>query len=225
VRAVAFVVTPDAVGYQGMLGPDNRPDFGTSVLASRTPSLLNSDYGLRSQDGVAVGPPYFNENLPLRDEPLINTVPGAVEIQRVADHMAWVGNVASAPVFAPLLRRAPPAAVPARPFVVQYVRADQTVPNPFAADLIRAGNFADRVSFYRHDLNFGLPGVPANPHAFFNTINQTNANFYRIFLGAQHQVATFFASDGATVIHPTPMAFWEAPINSPLPDDLFFLPR
>ena len=51
------------------------------------------------------------------------------------------------------------------------------------ADLIRAGDFADRVSFYRHDLNFRLPGVPPNPHAYFNTINAANPNYYRVMLG------------------------------------------
>ena len=225
VRAAAFVVTPGFVAYQGMLGPGNRSDFGTDILASRTPSLLNTPYGLTSQDGVAVAPPYFNENLPLRDEPpRIDTVPGAVAIQRVADHIAWAGQAGAAPAFAPLLRRAPPAGVPARPFLVQYARSDQVVPNPFAADIIRAGDFADRVSFYRHDLNFGLPGVPADPHAFFNTINQANANFYRIFLGAQNQVATFFESDGATFANATPNDLWETPIAY-LRDDLFYLPR
>jgi hypothetical protein len=80
------------------------------------------------------------------------------------------------------------------------------------------------VSFYRHDLNFGLPGVPADPHAYFTTINAANLDYYRIFLGAQQQVATFFESDGATVVNPTPHELWETPIAF-LRDDLYYLPR
>lgn len=81
------------------------------------------------------------------------------------------------------------------------------------ADLIRAGDFADRVSFYRHDLNFGLPGVPPDPHGYFTTINAANPNYYRIMLGAQEQIATFFATNGAKTMHPTPTDLWEMPIR------------
>ena len=66
--------------------------------------------------------------------------------------------------------------------------------------------------------------MPANPHAFFNTINAANPNFYRIFLGAQHQVATFFESDGATFGDPDPTELWATPIAY-LRDDLYYLPR
>jgi hypothetical protein len=114
--------------------------------------------------------------------------------------------------------------VPARPFLLQFARSDQNIPNPLAMDLIRSGDFADRVSFYRHDLNFGLSGVPANPHTFFNTINQASPNYYLIFRGAQHQVATFFESDGVTFANPTPTELWETPIAY-LRDDLYYLPR
>jgi uncharacterized membrane protein len=89
---------------------------------------------------------------------------------------------------------------------------------------VRAGDFADRVSYYRHDLNFGLAGVPADPHTYI-TAQQQPANYARVAIGAQNQIATLFATDGAMVIHPTPAALWEAPIISPLLEDLFFLPR
>jgi hypothetical protein len=189
------------------------------------PSLINSAYGITSIDGRPTSAPFFNENLPLRDQPpLVNTVPGSVAIQRVADHIAWASQIANATAFAPLLRRAPVAGVPARPFIVQYARGDQTVPNPAAMDLIRAGDFADRVSFYRHDLNFGLAGVPADPHAYYNTINAAAPNFYRIYTGAQDQVTTFFQSDGVTFANPTPTELWETQIAY-LRDDLYYLPR
>ena len=225
-RAGVFVVPSATLPYQPILSPGDRPAAGADLLATRTPSLINSQYGLTSIDGRPVGGPFFNENLPLRDRPpLVNTVPGAIAIQRVIDRGIWVSQMASATAFAGLLRRAPPAGVSARPLIVQYARGDQIVTNPTSMDLIRAGDLADRASFYRHDLNFGLPGVPADPHAFFNTMNAANPNYYRIMLGAQHQAATFFESDGRRIIHPTPTELWEVPIRTPLPDDLFYLPR
>ena len=224
-RAGAFVAASGTLPYQPMLSTGDRPAFGADLLASRTPSLINSAHGLTSIDGRPVAGPFFNENLPLRDEsPLVNTVPGSVAIQRVADHVAWASQMASATAFAPLLRRARPLNIPARPFIMQYARGDQIVSNPIASEIIRAGDFADRVSFYRHDLNFGLPGVPADPHAFLNTINAANPNYYRIMIGAQYQLATFFASDGATFANPTPTELWETPIAF-LRDDLYYLPR
>ena len=99
------------------------------------------------------------------------------------------------------------------------------MPSTPAPELIRAGAFADRVSFYRHDLNFGLEGVPPDPHAFLSSIGPGRPNFQRIALGARHRIGTFFESDGATVIHPTPTELWEVPIRLPLPEDLFYLPR
>jgi dienelactone hydrolase len=226
VRAAAFVSMGIMPAYLGMLLPSERGPVGTAQLAARIPSLINSAHGVTSIDGQSVQAPFYNDNLPLRDEPpRINIVPGAVAIQRVVDRIVWVGQYASALGFAPRLRRAPPPGVPARPFLLQFGRGDQNIANPFAMDLVRAGDFADRVSFYRHDLNFGRPGVPANPHAFFNTINQANPNFYRIFLGAQDQAATFFESDGRTVVHPTPTELWEVPIRSPLPNDLSPRPK
>jgi hypothetical protein len=66
--------------------------------------------------------------------------------------------------------------------------------------------------------------VPANPHLFLSSV-AAESNFSRVALGAQHQIGTFFESDGATVIHPTPTELWDASIASPLPEDLFYLPR
>jgi hypothetical protein len=223
----AAAVSPSALPvYAGMLAPATRRVFGAGHLASRIPALLNSAYGVTSVDGVTVTEPFFDDNLPLRNEPpRVNTVPGALAIQRLVDRIVWTAQYANPVAFAPLVRRAPPSGVRPRPFLLQYPRGDQTVPNPITADLIRAGDFVDRVSFYRHDLNFGLPGVLADPHAYFTTFNAANPDYFRIMLGAQHQVATFFESDGKSMIRPTPNEFWEVPIKSPPPEDLFYLPR
>jgi hypothetical protein len=224
IRAAAFVAGGGTLAYLRPLSPGYRTMFGQH-LEERTPSLVNSADGLTSIDGVAVAAPYFNENLPRRDQPpLVNTVPGAVAIQRVIDQNAWAEQIASAVAFAPLLRRTPPPGVAARPFVFQFARSDRATVNPASSEAVRAGAFADRVSYYRHDLNFGLAGVPADPHLYI-TAQQQPANYGRVAVGAQDQIATLFASDGVTVIHPTPTELWEVPINLPMPEDRFFLPR
>src|SRR5439155_2892242 len=84
-------------------GAGNRSTVaGRRFLASRNPSLLNSP-GITKLNGVVLAPPYFNENLPLRDgvsmtveledgttrvvqSPVINAAPGAMAIQEVFEH-------------------------------------------------------------------------------------------------------------------------------------------
>jgi Bacterial Ig-like domain len=218
IRAAAFVAGSGMLAYGRPLSQGDRPPFGAR-LAVRTPSLVNSAYGLTSVDGVAVAGPFFNENLPLRDQPpLVNTVPGSVAIQRVIDQNAWAEQIGSS------VACAPPAGVPARPFVHQFARSDRQAVNPVTSEIVRAGDFADRVLYYRHDLNFGLAGVPADPHQYI-TGQQQPANYARVAIGAQNQIATLFETDGAIVTHPTPTELWEAPISSPLPVDTWFLPR
>jgi hypothetical protein len=72
----------------------------------------------------------------------------------------------------------------------------------------------------------GVPGArPAgvtNPHGFMVRVDDT---FYKtIALGAQEQIARFFASDGMDVIHPEPAKYFEVPIQGPLPEDLNYIP-
>jgi hypothetical protein len=225
IRAAVFNVPAGTLIYNTNFSAVNRPGLG-QLLAARTPSLLNPEYGLTSIDGIAVAGPHFNENLPLRNQPpRVDTVPGAADIQRFVDRIAWAAQITNTVAFAPLLRRSPPSGVPARPFVLQFARSDQNVVNPSTTELIRAGDFADRALFYRHDLNFGLPGVPPDPHAFLSTLNPATPNVQRVALGAQHQIGTFFETEGAEVTAPTPTHLWEAPISGPLPEDTFFLPR
>jgi hypothetical protein len=45
-----------------------------------------------------------------------------------------------------------------------------------------------------------------------------------IALGAQQQIATFFASNGQEIIQSEPARFFETPIQSPLPEDLNWIP-
>ena len=198
------------------------------ALASRQPSLLNG--GLSG----------FNENLPLRDEPVrINTVAGAMAIAEYLDRSQWATQAGNPVSYAPLIRKQPPAGHAAKPVVVQFAKGDTTVPNPTSSAIIRAGDLADRVSFYRNDLAYALnPAVGKNPHTFLSNIFNPAAAPYAI--GAQQQMARFFADVGGPALAAASRALaaattpildpdgagpiFEVPIAPPLPEVLNYLP-
>ena len=67
------------------------------------------------------------------------------------------------------------------------------------------------------------PAVGRNPHVFLTNIGNAAAAPYAV--GAQQQIAVFFASGGTTVIDPDGAGpFFEVPIAGPLPETLNFLP-
>jgi hypothetical protein len=66
------------------------------------------------------------------------------------------------------------------------------------------------------------PNLPKNPHGFMGRVFEPELR--DISLGAQSQIAAFFASDGKTIIHPEPARFFEVPIKGPLPEDLNYIP-
>jgi pimeloyl-ACP methyl ester carboxylesterase len=197
-------------------------DIGTR-LASRTPSLINSP-GLTQIDGVAVGPPYFNENLPLRNRPpVINDVAGATEIQTYLDRMKWATQSASSLALAPYLRKRQLASVPAKTVLIQFSKGDRVATNPTTTALLRAGDLADRTTYYRNELAVAEnPLVPKDPHPLIRWI--TVPSVTAMSRGVQEQIAVFFASDGALVIHPEPARFFEVPVAGALPETLNFIP-
>lgn len=224
-----------------------------ALLQSRVPPLINSP-GITSVDGISVGAPYFNENKPLRDgvsfrillqdgttqivrSPLINAVAGAVEIQQVTENIEWASQSGSSVTFAPYIRRTPLDGVPAKLVIVQFANGDRVNLNPGVTAILRAGDLADRATFVRTDLIFPVnptpfPGNPnLYPHEFMaNAIVAANANVRAIALKAQHQIASFFASDGAQIMDPddAPPALtvpiFEVPIAPPLPEALNYFP-
>ncbi|HKY44880.1 MAG TPA: Ig-like domain-containing protein [Pyrinomonadaceae bacterium] len=192
-------------------------------LASRVPSLINSP-GLTQVSGVNVGPPFFNENLPLRDQPqLINTVAGAMEIQEVLDRMKWVTQSASSLAFAPYLRKSPLSGVPPKSVLFQFSIGDRIATNPTTSALLRAGDLASRTTFYRNDLAFAENpgGIARDPHLLIRNIAVPSVA--PMARGIQEQIAVFFASDGKLIIHPEPLRFFEVPIVGPLPEQLNFI--
>jgi len=223
-------------------GAGNRSNVeGRRFLASRNPSLINGP-GITKLAGVSLAPPYFNENLPLRNgesmtieleggttgvvqSPLINTAPGTMAIQEVFEHYKWVSQSSNPVAFAKYLRRSPLVGVPQKSVLFLFAKGDLTVPNPTTTALLRAGDLADRTIFFRNDLALEEdPRMSRNPHGFAFAIADPSALARQIALGAQQQVALFLASNGELIIHPEPRRFFEVPIILPLPEGLSYIP-
>jgi hypothetical protein len=190
------------------------------TLATRVPTLLN----LPPSAALPV-PLNFNENMPLRDEPArVNTVPGALEIQRFVDRAQWVTMAGNPVSYAPFIRKQPLAGHAAKSVIVQFAKGDITVPNPTTSAILRAGELADRATYFRNDLAFTInPAVGRNPHVFLSNIGNAAAAGYAVM--AQTQIAVFFASGGTSVIDPDGAgALFEVPIAGALPEGLNFLP-
>jgi hypothetical protein len=216
--------TPGVIPEHARWQPNRRPQIG-AALQTRTPSLINSP-GLTEIEGVSVAGPYFNENKPLRNQPaVINTLEGAIEIQKALEFSEMVSESGLTPVvWARHLREQPLPGLYPKSVIYQFATGDQQAVNPGTTVLIRAGNLADRTIYYRHDLAFAQdPTVPKNPHVFAGSPTHPNALFRSISRGAQDQIAVFLASGGTVVIHPDPGEFFEVPISSPLPEELNFI--
>lgn len=126
--------------------------------------------------------------------------------------------------YAPHIRRDPLDGISAKSVIIQFAKGDQTNINPAITAILRAGDLADRATFFRHDLFFAEnPTVPKDPHVFLLLI--TDPAVQEIALAAQEQIAVFFASDGVEVIDPDGVGhLFEVPIILPMPEDLFFIP-
>jgi hypothetical protein len=204
------------------MSPSARGNQAGFLCAVRTPSLINSN-GLTEFGGIPVQPPFFNENKPFRDEPiLVNDVPGALAIQALFENVEWVNQQGEAGAFAPHIRKMPLTGVAAKPVIIQFAKTDQSLPNPEESAFVRAGDFADVTTYLRNDLLFAdNPNVQKDPHTFLVRI-RFPADAPQA-AAAQDQAGAFFASRGTIIIHPEPSQYWEVPIQS-LPEDLSFIP-
>jgi hypothetical protein len=223
VRAAAFDVIGAPLFENRRLDPASRGTQAGAQLGARRPPLLNSAHGLTHIDGVPVTAPLFNENLPLRDRPpAVNTVPGAIAIQRFIDRAEWIAQRGSPQAWAPRLRRALLPGVPARPFYYQVLRGDQSSPNPNTSNILRAGAFADRASMFRYDQWWlSNPAAPRNPHTYGIQVLPAWAALRR---DGQHQAGAFFASDGADLIRPPELsAYWEVPVAGAPPETFGYI--
>ena len=151
--------------------------------------------------------------MPLRNLPLVvDTVAGADPIQDYIDNSEWAQQAGNPEGWAPLITA---------PVIIQFARGDQTVPNPTATRIIRAGNLASRTTLFRNDLAHATFNTSKNPHTFLTNLGPPGTLFA---LEAQAQIATFFATDGAVTIDPDgPAPYFETP-TSMLPEDLAYIP-
>jgi hypothetical protein len=192
--------------------------FG-AMLYARTPPLLN------------LGPPDlvngifpFNDNLPLRNQPpVVNTVAGAIEIQELVARMRWVSMSGDPAGYAPYLRREPLAGSSPKSVIMQFAKGDVSQPNPVSTATLRAGQLADRTTYFRHDLVCAAnPNFCGDPHNYLNHLGPIGHTWA---MQAQTQIAIFLASDGQMVIDPDgPGPLFEVPIVGPLPEDLNYEP-
>jgi hypothetical protein len=221
VLAFATGVIPEHLRWQ----TGRRGEIGSALGSpSRIPSLLNAG-GLTSIDGVPVGTPYFNENKPLRDQPIvINSVPGALEIQQALEFSEMVSQAGLSPaLWSRYLRQAPLPGVPPKSVMYLFAKGDQTSVNPGTTLLLRAGNLADRTIYFRTDLAVAQdPTFPKNPHGFL--INLSPGLTKTVALNAQEWIGAFLQSDGAAMSEPTPTDLFEMPIVGRLPETLNFIP-
>jgi hypothetical protein len=182
----------------------------------------------------APAPVFIDENFPLRDQPAVaNGVAGAMALQNYVEQSEWASQVGNPVAYAPYIRKAPLSGNAAKSVIVQFARGDQTVPNPTSTALIRAGELADRATYFRNDIAYAASGntLPKNPHTFLTGI-AAGPLAAALALKAQGQIATFFASHGAMTIDPDdaqpavpgfPPVF-ETPVVPPLPEGLNFIP-
>jgi hypothetical protein len=167
----------------------------------------------------------FNENSPLRDLPtVINNVAGAIAIQDFFEQSDWATQAGNPVAYAPYLSKSPLPGNPLKSVIIQFAKGDQTVPNPTATAILRAGGLADRATYYRNDLAFALGAGVRNPHTFLTNLGNSPLAGLNA-LQAQAQIANFFASDGSDTIDPDGAGpIFETPIVPPLPEGLNFLP-
>jgi hypothetical protein len=201
--------------------PPNRSSVG-ATLASRIPSLLNSP-GLTSFAGFPVSAPFFNENIPLRNQPIVTQhVDGAMEIQKYFDRVAWVAASGDPVAYAPNIREEPLSGNSPKALLMNFGKGEQ-IPAPRMTQLIRAGGNADVTTYYRNDLAYAEDQtIPKNSHVFVQWWALPGLAG-AVGRGGLEQILTFIGSNGQIILHPEPARFFETPISLPLPEDFTYI--
>jgi Bacterial Ig-like domain len=194
------------------------------ALASRVPPLLNSP-GLTTWGGIPVVAPFFNENIPLRNQPIVvNQVAGAMDIQKYLDEIGWIAASGDGVSYAPHIREEPLTRMSPKSILINFGKGDESAPNPRTTQLLRAGGYADVATFYRNDLAYAEDNtVYKNPHTYVQKWMLPGLSG-PIGRGGMEQFAIFLASHGKTIVHPEPARFFEVPISAPLPEDFSYIP-
>lgn len=158
------------------------------------PNLLNGGPG---RDG-------FTEDIPQPfGAPVTSPRPGAFLLQDYLAKANWLERSGSPETFAPLLRLRPRYG--AKEVLFQTAFGDNTVPNPTAGNIYRAGKLFDRVTYYRNDLT---PSSGMNPHGFLEDPRLAGRQ------NGQLQLTTFLRT-GTTIDPDGPLPVFEVPIADP----------
>ena len=234
--AILLAVEPDIRG--GVLNVPNGSDERLSAvrgnfpgkLGGRVPPLINTP-GVRQVDVVPVDPPWFDEDLPLKDgasfdvvlqngltetikSPVTNAKPAALKIQKALDNAEWALQCASSIAFAPFLVSHPLPNSQPKKLIVQFAFGDRRIPNPSTTAFLKAGGLADRATLFRYDKALAAnptdlpPPSDLYPHTFLNLFPNSSGQFKPDFrpnalsLSAQKQIALFFSTDGLSTIDP-----------------------
>ena len=203
--------------------PAARAEAG-AALASRIPSLLNSP-GFTSWAGVPIGALFFNENIPLRIQPVVtNQVAGAMEIQQYFDRIAWIAASGDGASYAPHIRKEPLTGISPKRVLINFAKGDLSAPNPRTTQLLRAGEFADVTTLYRNDLAYAEDNtIYKNPHTYVQKWMLPGLSG-PVARGGLEQAAIFLSSGGHTILHPEPARCFEVPVLLPLPEDFSYIP-
>jgi hypothetical protein len=203
--------------------PAGRPQAG-EALAAHIPSLLNPP-GLNTWGGVPVVAPFFNENIPLRNQPIVvNQVAGAMDIQKYFDEIGWIAASGDGVSYAPHIRKEPLTGMSPKSILINFGKGDESAPNPRTTQLLRAGGYADVATFYRNDLAYAEDNaVYKNPHTYVQKWMLPGLSG-PIGRGGMEQFAIFLASQGKIIVHPEPARFFEVPISPLLPEDFSYIP-
>jgi|SRR5438552_4385039 len=114
------------------------------------------------RDGVQLTTSLSDGTTAVVRSPVTNSVAGAIEIQELIDRNEWAAESGDPAAYARHLRLKPLAGVPPKSVILQVDKGDRVVTNPASTAVIRAGDLADRTTFYRNDLAFSAnPTSPA----------------------------------------------------------------
>jgi hypothetical protein len=212
----------NAVGpFRGLLG---QILGGCATIAPtscvRVPSLLNGGPDPINPGNTTLP---FRENLPLRHQPpVVNDVPRAIAIQEEVERIEWAGQSGDPVAYAPHLRKAPLAGVPAKRVLYTFAQGDRVNANVNTTALLRAGDLADRTTFFRA-VDAYFPSTPnaAVVHEFLVNLTGAGGAARPFALAAQEAVATFLASDGLVTVNPGGGVgqWFQTPIVLPLPGE------
>ncbi len=197
----------DPLFHQGLLNVPGGPIVDIARLSSfrgdladtlgrSKPSFLNGGPGLNG----------FTEDIPLRvDPPRVVTHAGAAALQELFANTNWYDRNGSPETFAPRIRLQPDPAWVSNPknFVFQIAYGDGTVTDVCGGVIVRAGDFFDRVVFYRNDKT---PTYASDPHGWLADPTLAGRT------AGEQQLGTFLSTGQVVNINPSQLEF---PIANP----------